>query len=424
MVETSRPIPPETGHLRRKKLSEGPKEKVRQLRIKLKEIADRKPSAEVQEALAALKEPSETERALADVRAAIAEKKAEDEEGRAISAEFITPKKAEIVSGEIDTERAAKKKHAESVLGLISVEIKQKMAENLEAHENVEGWPAQKRTEVQELGKKVRRKSDEFMAQSEAQVVFKQALVDYAEAYKKFDPKFTKNKPNALIALTRPPFLAFSAQAKELKLLYKALNIARKNAEREDDEEKIKQNLAVARTKPITNKGALPAEARAALAKSAQAEEEAIGVKTLSDESAWYQSEGEDGANSELVRQAKKEMRFEPVPRADYLKPQPEKAKMPKTRAELSEGIRSSEKVVDYLGGVIEQQATGKKKRIDEISKYFMRKNKMSAEPVHKFLMGEEIKGLFNGSQRKMQREYQSLYNSPVYKEWLKLKGK
>lgn len=227
--------------------------------------------------------------------------------------------------------------------------------------------------------------------ETEMQETFEKAQAAYVKAYREFDPKFTKGKSDDLLAVTRPPFFAFGAKAKELKNLYQAMDTARKNAASEADEEKIKKNL------PVASSRSLDLKRRAAL------------------EESWYESE-----------EGKKEMGFEPVPRADYIKPQEEKikVKMPKTFAELSEGIKSSEKVVDYLGGVIEQQAEGKKKRIDEISRYFMRKNKMSAESVHKFLMGQEIKGLFNGSQRKMQREYKSLYNSPVYKEWLRLKGR
>lgn len=224
---------------------------------------------------------------------------------------------------------------------------------------------------------------------TEMQETFEKAQATYAQAYREFDPKFTKNKSNDLVAVTRPPFLAFGAKAKELKNLYQAMDTARKNAASEADEAKIKKNL------PVASSRSLDLKRRAAL------------------EESWYESE-----------EGKKEMGFEPVPRADYLKPQPEKAKMPKTRAELSEGIRSSEKVVDYLGGVIEQQAEGKKKKMDEIMESFIKKYKMSAEFARKFLLGPEASGLFKGKQRQMQREYKSLYNSPTYQEWLKEKRK
>lgn len=279
---------------------------------------------------------------------------------------------------------------------------------------DTEGWPAQKRTEVQELGKKVRRKSDEFMAQSEELEIFKQALSAYAEAYKKFDSKFTKDKPNSLIALIRPPLLAFSAPAKELKRLYKALNIARKNAEREGEEEEIRKNLDVARTKPVINKEALPMKARKELAASSEAEEEAARAKYLPNEEAWYeQAETKKETGSELTWP-----KFEPVSPKDYIRPQKKKieVKMPKTRAELSEGIRSSEKVTEYLSGIIEQQAEIKNKKMDEIVESFVKKYKMSDDSTRKFLLGPEVRGLFNGKQRQMQREYKLLYGIPPYK--------
>ncbi len=46
------------------------------------------------------------------------------------------------------------------------------------------------------------------------------ARTDYIKAYKEYDPRFTKNKSDDLIAKTKPPFFAFGKAARELKRLY------------------------------------------------------------------------------------------------------------------------------------------------------------------------------------------------------------
>jgi hypothetical protein len=47
-----------------------------------------------------------------------------------------------------------------------------------------------------------------------------EATTDYVEAYKKYDPRFTKNKSDDQIAKSKPPFFAFGKAARELKRLY------------------------------------------------------------------------------------------------------------------------------------------------------------------------------------------------------------
>ena len=47
-----------------------------------------------------------------------------------------------------------------------------------------------------------------------------EARTDYVEAYKKYDPKFTKNKSDDQIAKTKPPFFAFGKAVKELRRLH------------------------------------------------------------------------------------------------------------------------------------------------------------------------------------------------------------
>jgi hypothetical protein len=47
-----------------------------------------------------------------------------------------------------------------------------------------------------------------------------EAQTDYVEAYKKYDPRFTKNKSDDQIAKTRPPFFAFGKAVRELRRLH------------------------------------------------------------------------------------------------------------------------------------------------------------------------------------------------------------
>lgn len=221
------------------------------------------------------------------------------------------------------------------------------------------------------------------------QDLFKKAQAVYVKAYREFDPKFTENKPDDLVAVIRPPWLGFGAKRKELKNLFAAMNRARKNLASEEDQTKIEANLSAARAGFNRSARPLDPERRAALLASAKAEEEATGLKRFVDEESWYEPvEDETGINSALVRQSKKE----------------------------SAG--------SFLDDITLRRGEGIRRRLEEISWYFMKKHKMSAESVHKFLMGQEIKGLFKGGQKQMQKEYKALLNNPVYKEWLKLKGK
>ena len=70
-----------------------------------------------------------------------------------------------------------------------------------------------------------------------------EAQVAYVQAYREYDPKFTKNKADDLIAVTRPSLFAFGSAAKELKRLYGVMVKARENMASEDDKKKIQENL-------------------------------------------------------------------------------------------------------------------------------------------------------------------------------------
>lgn len=62
-----------------------------------------------------------------------------------------------------------------------------------------------------------------------------EAQAAYVQAYRAYDPQFTKNKIDDLIAVTRPPFLALSSAAKELKRLHGVMVKARENVISEDE---------------------------------------------------------------------------------------------------------------------------------------------------------------------------------------------
>lgn len=47
-----------------------------------------------------------------------------------------------------------------------------------------------------------------------------EARVAYVKAYREYDPRFTTNKPDNLIAKTKPPFFSFGKAARELKRLH------------------------------------------------------------------------------------------------------------------------------------------------------------------------------------------------------------
>ncbi len=70
-----------------------------------------------------------------------------------------------------------------------------------------------------------------------------EAQAAYVKAYREYDSRFTKNKSDDLIAVSKPPFLTFSSAGRELKRLYVVMENSRKNREGEDDGRKIKENV-------------------------------------------------------------------------------------------------------------------------------------------------------------------------------------
>ena len=247
---------------------------------------------------------------------------------------------------------------------------------------NTSGWQAEARV-------KVKRISDEFKAQRDASEemdthqIFKQAQAAYVEAYKKFDPKFTEGKPHALIAVSRPPLFAFSSTAKELKSLFRALNIARKNAESEDDEENIRKNLAGVRAKTPVNKEGLSAEARSVLKKSAEEEEKAGAVKQFYGEEDWY------------------------GPKEQVLVP-------------IHERVAASKNILEDTGEMLKERGRGIDGLVKEIEAFFSKKYGIKQNYTRKFLLGAEIKGLFKGDQRRRQEEYKGYFKNELYQKFLK----
>ncbi len=100
-----------------------------------------------------------------------------------------------------------------------------------------------------------------------------EAQTAYVKAYREYDPRFTKNKPDDLIAVTRPPFFAFGSAARELKRLHGAMVKARENRASRDDSKKIKENLAKSKIR-FNDEAGLTPEARKAIKLSARKEEE------------------------------------------------------------------------------------------------------------------------------------------------------
>ncbi len=154
--------------------------------------------------------------------------------------------------------------------------------------------------------------------------LYTEAKIAYVRAYREYDPSFTTNKPDDLVAEAKPPFFAFGFAAKELKRLY--------------------------------------------------------GVMVQAGEN--------------------------------------------KGPVSLSEKLKSSPKVDTFLDDITMQRGRGFEKRLLEIKNFFIKKYKMSDVEADKFLLGEEIKGLFKGGQKQMQKEYRSLIDNPAYEKFIKIKPK
>ena len=107
-----------------------------------------------------------------------------------------------------------------------------------------------------------------------------EAQTAYAQAYREYDPRFTKNKPDDLIAITRPPFFSlFSSAAKELKRLYGVMVKARENMASEDENKRIQENLGGREIKFKDSEVGLKPGTREALRWSNEAEERAAEIK-------------------------------------------------------------------------------------------------------------------------------------------------
>lgn len=82
------------------------------------------------------------------------------------------------------------------------------------------------------------RQTKEAIAASRAE----EAQAAYVKAYREYDPRFTKNKSDDLIAASKPPFLAFGSAAKELKKLHGVMIKALENMGEEEGVENIRKN--------------------------------------------------------------------------------------------------------------------------------------------------------------------------------------
>ena len=193
-----------------------------------------------------------------------------------------------------------------------------------------------------------------------------EAQAAYVRAYREYDPKFTENKTDDLLAVTRPPFFAFGAKAKELKNLYNALDLARKNAASESDEERIRKNLPVAPDKPSRRAAPLGTEGRAAL------------------EESWYE-------------------------------PEEKSVKVP-----IHERVASSKNILEDTGKMLMERGGGIHRRVKEIEAFFSKKYGLNSNEARKFLLSAEIKGLFKGGERRRQEEYKGYFKNELYQKFLK----
>ena len=94
------------------------------------------------------------------------------------------------------------------------------------------------KTESQKLSKSKVESEQQRAKESRAE----EAQAAYVKAYREYDPGFTKNKSDDLIAVTKPPFLAFGSAARELKRLHGAMLKAGENRASEADAENIRKN--------------------------------------------------------------------------------------------------------------------------------------------------------------------------------------
>ena len=129
------------------------------------------------------------------------------------------------------------------------------------------------------VGQQHVREAQEADMQHAKELRFEEAQVAYVEAYRKYDKKFTSNKPDDLIAVTRPPLLAFWGAAKELKRLYGVMVKARESAASEDDNKKIQKNLAGKVVKFKDSEVGLKPKAAEVLGWANEAEERAAAIK-------------------------------------------------------------------------------------------------------------------------------------------------
>lgn len=221
----------------------------------------------------------------------------------------------------------------------------------------------------------------------------------YVKAFREHDPGYTSNKSDKEIADKKPSIFA----ARELKNLYKTMLQARADNEVSITPE-VRKSISEASRKSAVEKAELSSE------------------------------------NIETIKNAAQKEEQEFVKASQEFAPQPAQAEAPQEISlnqlseELGEVVKTEESgqslterynkmpMTEGADKFVEERAAGIIKEINKTQKYFADKYKMSDEEADKFLMGEEIKGLFKGGQRLKQRQYKINHDSPAYKEWLKIK--
>lgn len=142
---------------------------------------------------------------------------------------------------------------------------------------------------------------------------------------------------------------------------------------------------------------------------------EKIAAKTSEDASAVA---GEI-ANAEKINPEEKKEREEFE--VEELKPQKKLAKEALEEkvknAPLVRQAKEAKTTGEFLDSILIKRAGGIEKRMKEIRSFF---KSGGDKQKHEMLMGGEVKGWFKWKAKRLQKEYQELFENPVYQSWLK----
>ncbi|TSC83986.1 MAG: hypothetical protein G01um101413_789 [Parcubacteria group bacterium Gr01-1014_13] len=142
---------------------------------------------------------------------------------------LITSEESQVVSGEINNEHEAGKIESAPVEVGKNIEVLDRAAAAAKDEKTKRALEKTRATmeRFDERTKKIQAERVRAEAEADRQQAKEsrsdEARTDYVEAYKKYDPRFTKNKSDDQIAKTKPPFFAFGKAVRELKRLYSVM---------------------------------------------------------------------------------------------------------------------------------------------------------------------------------------------------------